>query len=75
MWFFAFSRSIAPFFIFHIRRYGQLKSQLISSLYRKTNRHFKVGICEHLGISHLTGKKGKDWQQQANGDPRTPLML
>ena len=36
---------------------------------------FKVQICEQLGISHLTGKKGKDSQQQANGDPRTPLIL
>ena len=25
----------------------------------KTKRHFKVGICEHLGISHLAGKKVK----------------
>ena len=25
--------------------------------YGKTKRHFKVRICEHLGISHLTGKK------------------
>ena len=25
----------------------------------KTKRHFKVRICEHLGISHLTGKKVK----------------
>ena len=23
----------------------------------KTKHHFKVQICEHLGISHLTGKK------------------
>ena len=27
--------------------------------YGKTKRHFKVPICEHLGISHLTGKKVK----------------
>ena len=25
----------------------------------KTKRHFKVQICEHSGISHLTGKKAK----------------
>ena len=25
----------------------------------KTKHHFKVQICEHLGISHLTGKKVK----------------
>ena len=27
--------------------------------YGKTKRHFKVRICEHLGISHLTEKKLK----------------
>ena len=27
--------------------------------YGKTKRQFKVRICEHLGISHLTGKKVK----------------
>ena len=26
----------------------------------KTNRHFKVRICERLGISHLSEIKGKD---------------
>ena len=26
---------------------------------KKTNRHFKVGICEHLGIPALTGKRIK----------------
>ena len=25
----------------------------------KTKRHFRVCICEHLGLSHLTGKKVK----------------
>ena len=30
-----------------------------ASYYGKTKRHFKVQICEHLGISHLTGKKVK----------------
>ena len=46
-----------------------------ATYYGKTKHHFKVRICEHLGISHLTGKKGKDRRQQANGDPRAPLML
>ena len=27
--------------------------------YGRTKHHFKVRICEHLGISHLTGKKVK----------------
>ena len=27
--------------------------------YGMTKRHFKVQICEHLGISHLTEKKVK----------------
>ena len=31
-----------------------------ATYYGKTKHHFKVRICEHLGISHLTGKKGKD---------------
>ena len=30
-----------------------------ATYYGKTKRHFKVQICEHLGISHLTGKKVK----------------
>ena len=30
-----------------------------ATYYGKTKRHFKVRICEHLGISHLTGKKVK----------------
>ena len=31
-------------------------SRCIATYYRKTKRHFKVRICEHLGISHLTEK-------------------
>ena len=30
-----------------------------NAAYDKTKRHFKVQICEHLSISHLTGKKLK----------------
>ena len=30
-----------------------------ATYYGKTKRHFKVRICEHLGISHITGKKVK----------------
>ena len=30
-----------------------------ATYYGKTKRHFKVRICEHLGISHLTEKKVK----------------
>ena len=30
-----------------------------ATCYGKTKRHFKVRICEHLGISHLTEKKVK----------------
>ena len=30
-----------------------------ASYYGKTKRHFKVRICEHLGISRLTGKRVK----------------
>ena len=43
-----------------------------ATYYGKTKRHFKVGICENFTFHW---KKGKDWQQQANGDPRAPLML
>ena len=31
-----------------------------ATYYGKTKRHFKVRICEHLGILHLTEKKDKD---------------
>ena len=30
-----------------------------ATYYGKTKRHFKVQICEHLRLSHLTGKKVK----------------
>ena len=30
-----------------------------ATYYGKTKRHFKAWICEHLGISHLTGKNVK----------------
>ena len=30
-----------------------------ATYYGKTKRHFKVRICEHLGVPHLTGKKVK----------------
>ena len=30
-----------------------------ATYYGKTKRHFKVRICEHLGISYFTGKKVK----------------
>ena len=30
-----------------------------ATYYGKTKRHFKVRICEHLGISHVTEKKVK----------------
>ena len=35
-----------------------------ATYYGKTKHYFKVRICEHLGISHFTEKKGKDWQQK-----------
>ena len=31
-----------------------------ATYYAKTKLHFKVRMCEHLGISALTGKKVKD---------------
>ena len=32
---------------------------LNATYYGKTKRHFKVGMCEHLGVSALTGKEVK----------------
>ena len=46
-----------------------------ATYYGITKQDFKVRIWEYLGISHLTGRNGKDWQQQTNNDPGTPLML
>ena len=31
-----------------------------ATYYGKTKNHFKIWICEHLDISHLTEKKAKD---------------
>ena len=33
--------------------------------YDKTKRHFKVRVCEHLGITSLTGKKVKSPKESA----------
>ena len=33
--------------------------------YDKTKRHFKVRVCEHLGITTLTGKKVKSPKESA----------
>ena len=46
-----------------------------ATYYGKTKRHFQIRICEHLGISYLTGKNVKIDNNKANDDPRTPLML
>ena len=46
-----------------------------ATYYGKAKRHFQIRICEHLGISHLTGKNVKIDNNKANDDPRTPLML
>ena len=32
---------------------------MVATYYGKTKLHFKVRICEHLGISHFTGKEVK----------------
>ena len=41
----------------------------IAAYYGKIKQHFKVRICEYLGISHLTGKKGKDDNISSNYSP------
>ena len=52
----------------HIQRYNSyfLRSGIVykfkcggcnGTYYGKTKRHFKVRMCEHLGVSALTGKK------------------
>ena len=48
------------------RRAFQTKCRLLfkygscnATYYGKTNRHFKVRMCEHLGVSALTGKRMK----------------
>ena len=46
-----------------------------ANYYGKTKRHFKVWICEHLGVSHLTGKKVKIDNNKLTAIKRTLLML
>ena len=59
---------VKSFFIFKDKLPKMLLSGLVykykcggcnATYYGKTKRHFKVQICEHLGISHLTDKKVK----------------
>ena len=60
--------SVKSFFTFKDKLSKMLLSGLVyrckcggcnATYYGKAKRHFKVRICEHLGISHLTGKKVK----------------
>ena len=57
---------VKSFFTFNDKLLKMLLSGLVSkysdcnaTYYGKAKRHFKVQICEHLSISHLTGKKKK----------------
>ena len=59
---------VKSFFTFKDKLPKMLRSGLVyqyncggcnSTYYGKTKRHFKVRICEHLAISHLTEKKVK----------------
>ena len=59
---------VKSFFTFEDKLLKMLLSRLVyqykcggcnATYYGKTKRHFKVGICEYLGISHLTDKKVK----------------
>ena len=65
---FTSSRTVKWFFTFKDKLRRRLLSGLVykykcggcsAPFYSKTKRYFKVQICEHLGISHLTGKKVK----------------
>ena len=59
---------ISNFFTFKDKIPSVLRSGIVykfqcrscnATYYGKTKRHFKVGMCEHLGISALTGKRVK----------------
>ena len=59
---------LQTFFTFKGKLHEMLLSELVYkykcvgcnvTYYGKTKHHFKVQICEHLGISHLSGKKVK----------------
>ena len=58
-------KSTQPFNILHqsnIRKsHAKIQCYLLcnASYYGKTKRHFKVRMCEYLGVSALTGKRVK----------------
>ena len=65
---FTSSVRVKSFFTFKDKLPKMLLSRLVykykcggcnATYYGKTKHHFKVRICEHLGISHATGKKAK----------------
>ena len=43
--------------------------------YGETNRHFKVRMCEHLGVPALTGKRVKRDNGSVDNDKRTSFIL
>ena len=50
----------------HYNLVYKFKSNICNDIYYgKTKRHFKVRACEHLGITPLTGKKGKSPKESA----------
>ena len=59
------SKAFSPLRISYLRNYFQdlfykyKCGGCIATYYGKTKRHFKLRICEHLDISHITGKKVK----------------
>ena len=62
--FFQTKCKISNFFPFKDKISSLLRSGIVykfhcGSYYGKTKRHFKVRMCEHLGISALSGKKVK----------------
>ena len=75
---------VKSFIIFHDKLPKMLLSGLVykyecgdcsAAYYGKTKGHFKVRICKHLGISHLTGKKVKIDNNKLTAIKLTPFML
>ena len=52
--------------MFHSNLVYKFKWNICNDIYyRENKRHFKVGACEHLGITPLTGKKVKSPKESA----------
>ena len=75
-----FWKAFSPLRISYLRCYFQDLFRSISAVAAMLpimERPNAILKSEFVKIRHFTShwKRGKDWQQQANGDPRTPRML